>query len=92
MTEMSADNPERIPGPSPAAERMRRYRQRRRQGTRHVKVALEPTEVDALIQMRFLREEDRRDAVFLQTAVMGLIYWVLDDPELMARRRGRRSP
>jgi hypothetical protein len=88
---MSADSPANLPAPSAAAERMRRYRKRRRLGSRQVKSELEPTEVDALVQMRFLREEDRRDAVFLQTAVMGLIYWVLDDPELMARRRGARS-
>jgi len=54
-TEMSADNPEAESAPSAAAERMRRYRKRRRLGTRQVKVD------DALVQMRFVRKEDRRD-------------------------------
>jgi hypothetical protein len=67
------------------------HRRRRRQGTWHVRVPLLPTEVDALVQMGFLKQEDRHDPQWLQTAVMGLIYWVLDDPELMARRRGTRS-
>jgi hypothetical protein len=52
---MSADNPEAESAPSAAAERMRRYRKRRRLGTRQVKVD------DALVQMRFVRKEDRRD-------------------------------
>jgi hypothetical protein len=77
---------------------MRRYRKRKREaielqraGMQHVRVPLHVTEVDALIQMRFLREQDRHDPEWLRGAVMGLIYWVLDDPELMARRRGTRS-
>jgi hypothetical protein len=32
-----------------------------------------------------------RNAEFLRIAVMKLLYWVLEDPELMARRRGARS-
>ena len=78
---------------------MRRYRKRKREaielqraGRQHVQVALHVTDVDDLVEMRFLKEEDWHDPKRLQAAVMGLIYWVLDDPELMARRRGRRSP
>jgi hypothetical protein len=43
-----------------------------------------------LVQMGFLRKADRHDPESVQGAVMGLIYWVLEDPTIMARRRGRR--
>jgi hypothetical protein len=56
----------------------------------YVQVALHVTEVDVLVQMRFLKEEERHDPERLQGAVMGLIYWVLEDPAMVARRRGLR--
>ena len=78
---------------------MRRYRKRRREarrrqadGMHYVQVALHVTEVDVLVQMRFLKEEERHDPERLQGAVMGLMYWVLEDPAMVAQRRGRRSP
>jgi hypothetical protein len=58
----------------------------------YVQVALHATEADVLVQMRFLKEEERHDPERLQAAVMGLMYWVLEDPAMVARRRGRRSP
>ena len=90
---MSADNPEAESAPSAAAQRMRRYRKRRRLGTRQVKVTLECTEIEALIGMGRLQPEERHDPESLQIAVMGLIYAVLEDPTCSARltlRRGRR--
>jgi hypothetical protein len=47
---------------SPAAERMRRHRQRRRDGLRCLRVELRETEIDALIRMRLLKSEMRNDA------------------------------
>jgi len=79
--------------PSTAAERMRRYRKRRRDGMQYVRIPLHVTEIDGLIRIRFLKEEEREDAERLQTAVLGLLYWVLDDPEcsrMIARRPGPR--
>ena len=55
----------------------------------YVHVALHVTEVDMLVQMGFLKEKDRQDPERLQGGVMGLIYWVLENPAIMARRRGR---
>ena len=88
-SEMSTDIPAG-PAPSLAAERMRRYRKRRREarqrqadGMHYVQVALHATEVDVLVQMRFLKEEERDDPERLQAAVMGLMYWVLKDPAMV---------
>jgi hypothetical protein len=63
---------------SPGAERMRRYRERRRQGSWYVRVPLDPPEIDRLVRLRFLRKEQRRDRQALQVTVMTLIYRVLD--------------
>jgi hypothetical protein len=63
---------------STAAERMRAYRKRRREGMHHVRVALHVTEIDALVRLRLLRHERRQDPEALQVAVTTLIYQVLD--------------
>jgi len=46
---------------SPTAERMRRYRQRRRQGLQCVPIPLQVTEVDDLIRLGLLKKEQRED-------------------------------
>jgi hypothetical protein len=48
--------------PSLAAERMRRHRQRRRNGLRCLTIELYETEVDALIQKGLLNPETRNDS------------------------------
>ena len=48
--------------PSPAAERMRRHRQRRRDGLRCLTIELYETEVDALIQNGLLKAETRNNS------------------------------
>jgi hypothetical protein len=55
---------------SPSAQRMRRYRKQRRQGLRSVRILLDETDRDALIRMRLLKEDQRRDVEALQTAVL----------------------
>jgi len=60
--------------PSPAAQRMRRYRKHRRQGLRSVRILLDETDIDALINMRLLKEDQRQDAQALQNALLGLLY------------------
>jgi hypothetical protein len=62
------------PARSTAAERMRLYRKRRRDGMRYVRVPLHVTDIDALIRMRLLKEEQRQDAEALQAAVLSLVY------------------
>jgi hypothetical protein len=47
--------------PSPAAERMRRHRERRRGGLRCLTIELRETEVDALVRRRLLNNETRND-------------------------------
>ena len=56
--------------PTPAAERMRRYRERRREGMRCVWVELHETEIDALVQRGLLKEETRND----QNAIADALY------------------
>jgi hypothetical protein len=56
------------------AERMRRHRQRRRDGLRCLVIELRETEIDALIRMRLLKLETRNDA----RAVTAALYAYLD--------------
>ena len=97
----NADEPEAASAPSTAAERMRRYRKRKREaikfqraGMQHVQVELHVTEVDALVQMRFLKEDDRHDPVLLQSASReaALSSWRMDLCSRIARRSYRRRP
>jgi hypothetical protein len=62
-----------------AAERMRLYRKRRRQGLQYVRIPLHVTEVDRFIRMGLLRKEQRQDPEAVQTAVVSLIYRALED-------------
>ena len=59
---------------SPAAQRMRRYRKHRKQGLRSARVLLDEWDVDALIEMRLLKEDQRQDLKALQKALLGLLY------------------
>ena len=60
---------------SAAAERMRRHRQRRRDGLRCLMIELRETEIDALISNGLLAAEDRQDYNSVQSA----FYAFLDD-------------
>jgi hypothetical protein len=53
---------------SPAAERMRRHRQRRRQGLRCILVQLRETEIDALLRYGLLTVETRNDPIAICNA------------------------
>jgi hypothetical protein len=48
---------------SPAAERMRRYRERRRRGLSCIKVELRPSEMDGLIASGLLEHTERQDRI-----------------------------
>jgi hypothetical protein len=54
---------------SPDAERMRRYRQRRRSGLRCVTIQLSQTEIGALIRKGFLKSEMRNDESAIRDAL-----------------------
>jgi hypothetical protein len=61
MTEVHpADQKEN--GGSSAAERMRRHRERRRDGLRCLSIELRATEIDALIHKGMLKSDTRNDA------------------------------
>ena len=56
--------------PTPAAERMRRHRERRREGMRCLSIELHETEIDALVQRGLLKQETRHD----QNAIADALY------------------
>jgi len=62
-----------------AAERMRLYRKRRRQGLQYVRILLHVTDIDDLIREGLLKDEQRQDAEALQAAVLGLVYRLSED-------------
>jgi hypothetical protein len=55
--------------PSAAADRMRRHRQRRRDGLRCLMIELRETEIDALIRNGLLPPENRHDYESVQSAL-----------------------
>ena len=58
---------------SPAAERMRRHRQRRRDGLRCFIIELRETEIDALIRNGLLAPENRHDYDSVQSALYAFL-------------------
>jgi hypothetical protein len=54
---------------SPAAERMRRFRQRQRQGLRCLTIQLRETEIDALVRKGLLNAEMRNDLAAVSEAL-----------------------
>ena len=67
-TEMMT-NPPTVAPRSAAAERMRRHRERRRDGLRCLIVELRETEIDALTRRGFLRADARNDPYSIQMAL-----------------------
>jgi hypothetical protein len=60
---------------SPGAERMRRHRQRRRDGMRCFQLEIRDTEIDELIRRKLLKEEARND----KQAILDAFYEFLED-------------
>jgi hypothetical protein len=61
--------------PNLAAERMRRHRQRQRNGLRCLTIELRATEIETLIRMGLLRSETRNDRL----AIIEALYEFFDD-------------
>jgi hypothetical protein len=61
--------------PNLAAERMRRHRQRRRDGMRCFTVELRATEIETLVHKGLLKWETRND----RNAIIEALYAFLDD-------------
>ena len=60
---------EQLPRLSPAAERMRRYRERRRRGVSCIIIQLFETEISALIQRGLLEPTQRHDRAAIVAAM-----------------------
>ena len=58
---------------SAAAVRMRRHRERRRNGLRCLMIELRETEIDALIQRRLLNDETRNDPAMVSMALYAFL-------------------
>jgi hypothetical protein len=77
--EMTPTPPTTAPGTcSPAAERMRLHRERRRNGVRCLTIELRETEIDALIQKRLLNAEMRNNPNALAEALYEHLERTLD--------------
>jgi hypothetical protein len=63
---------------SPAAERMRRHRERRRDGLRCLNIELRATEIDALVHRGLLKSETRNDPKSIIEALYALFDQTLD--------------
>jgi hypothetical protein len=74
-TELTVSPPTTERARSPAAERMRLHRERRRNGMRCLTIELHETEIDALIRKGLLESETRNDP----SAVSDALYAFLDD-------------
>ena len=68
---------------TPAAERMRRYRERRRRGLSCIKVELRRSEVDALIACKLLEPTERED----RRALAAALHRYLDSNPITGRRQ-----
>ena len=68
------------PGPCPnrAAERMRRHRERRREGLRCVTIELRETEITALIPKGMLKADARNDQDAIRNALYAHLERTLD--------------
>ena len=64
--------------PSPAAERMRRHRERRRDGMRCLLVELTDTEIDALVRKGLLKPETCHDQNAIADALYNFLERTLD--------------
>jgi hypothetical protein len=64
---MNTDEPELAP--SPAAERMRRHRQRRRYGLTYLSIELRKSEIEGLVRRGFLSPETRNDVSAIRSSL-----------------------
>ena len=71
---ISTDSARTPSSSSPAAERMRLYRKRRREGMQYVRIPIRAAEVQDLIWMWHLDENQRHDAEAIQAAVLGVFH------------------
>jgi hypothetical protein len=73
--DQNLDATETASSSSRGAARMRTYRRRRRRGTRCVRVAVSPTDIDGLIAKGYLGPDERED----RQAIGAGASWFLSD-------------
>ena len=77
---MTTNQPNTAPAThSPAAERMRRHRERRRDGLRCLTIELRETEIDALIHKGMLNADTRNDLGAILNALYAHLDHTLDE-------------
>jgi hypothetical protein len=59
--------------PVPVSERMRLYRERRRQGVRLIRIPLHVTTINEFIEFGLLKQDERQDEEALRDAVLILL-------------------
>jgi hypothetical protein len=64
---------------NPSAERMRRHRQRRRDGMCCLRLEIRDTEIDELIRRKLLKEETRNNKQAILCALYEFLEDTLDD-------------
>jgi hypothetical protein len=64
--------------PSAAAERMRRHRERRREGLTHVGIDLRSSEIDGLVRLGFVSAETRNDVTAVRKGLYRYFEAMLD--------------
>jgi hypothetical protein len=80
MLALPVTKPKATTTTSPAAERMRRYRQRRREGVRVLSVELVEADIDQLVARNLLKEEERDDHFAILMALYMAVYNFFDEP------------
>lgn len=75
-------------GDSSSSERSRRYRQRRREGTRCITVEISDDELAALVAREYLAKEERADSSAIQKAIECVISDVAFEAEFGPPARG----
>jgi hypothetical protein len=64
--------------PFTSAERMRRHRERRREGLTHVSIDLRGSEIDGLVRLGFLSTETRNDVTAIRKGLYQYFQAMLD--------------
>src|SRR5262249_50452143 len=87
-TEMMTNPPTAAPATySPAAERMRAHRQRRRDGLRCLTIELRETEIDALARNGFLKADTRNDPCAIEMSLYKFLARISSAPPEPADRQ-----
>jgi hypothetical protein len=73
IEEAAALPPAERAGPSTGAERMRRHRERKRQGLRCFFIELRQSEIDALVRLKRLPQDGRANPSAVRTALYGFL-------------------